>query len=115
MKLDQVVRLLFLFPTLTLLLNGTLMLWGQTSQPVSSSGKEFMVPKKEVNGKWVGQATSGAWSPLLKKNLALATVYRPSSATGTRLRIEVTVEFQRKLVTATVTPTPFFNPERKRS
>jgi len=43
--------------TLTLLLNSSYTLWGQTSasQPVTSSGKEFMVPKKEVNGKLIGQ------------------------------------------------------------
>ena len=42
---------------LTLLLNGSYTLWGQTStsQPVTSSGTEFMVPKKEVNGKLIGQ------------------------------------------------------------
>ncbi len=55
MKLNQLIHRLILFPTLTLLMNGTPMLWAQTSQSVSSSGKKFMVPKKEVNGKWVGQ------------------------------------------------------------
>ncbi len=55
MKLDQLIRLWILFPTLTLLMNGTPMLWAQTSQPVSSSGTKFMVPKKEVNGKLIGQ------------------------------------------------------------
>lgn len=39
------------------LLNSPETLWGQTSanQPVTSSGTEFMVPKKEVNGKLIGQ------------------------------------------------------------
>ncbi len=55
MKLDQLIRLLILFATLTLLMNSTPMLWAQTSQPISSSGKEFMVSKKEVNGKFIGQ------------------------------------------------------------
>jgi len=55
MNLDQLIRLLIPFATLTLLMNSTLMLWAQASQPISSSGKEFMVPKKEVNGKWIGQ------------------------------------------------------------
>lgn len=63
----------------------------------------------------VGRATSGTWSPLLKRNLALASVESRHSALGTRLSIEVTVEFQRKHVTATVVKTPFFNPERKRA
>ncbi len=66
-------------------------------------------------GHQVGQATSGAWSPMLKANLALATVKAAHAKPGTRLRIEVTAEYRRRLVSATVTPTPFFNPERKRS
>ena len=53
MKLNQHT---FLILIVTLLVNPHL-LWGQTSasQPVTSSGKEFMVPKKEVNGKLIGQ------------------------------------------------------------
>ena len=63
----------------------------------------------------VGQATSGTWSPLLKKNFALASVRTAHAAMGTRLRIEQTVEFRRHKVTATVVERPFFDPERKRS
>ncbi len=63
----------------------------------------------------IGQATSGAWSPILKKNLALATVLSEHSKPGTKLRIETTVEFKRQSVTATVVEKPFFNPERKRA
>jgi aminomethyltransferase len=67
------------------------------------------------HGKQVGQATSGSWSPILKKNLALASVHAAHAALGTRLQIEVTVEYQRRRVTATVTDTPFFSPDRKRA
>jgi aminomethyltransferase len=63
----------------------------------------------------VGQATSGTWSPILKKNLAIATVRSEHAAPGTRLRIEHTVEFARRTVTATVSARPFFDPERKRA
>lgn len=73
------------------------------------------VPVYDTLDRQVGQATSGAWSPLLKQNLALATVESTHAAPGTRLRIEVTVEYQRRFVTAVVTPTPFFDPERKRA
>ncbi len=54
LKLNQHILLTL---TLTLLLNSPATVWGQTSasQPVTSSGKEFMVPKKEVNGKLIGQ------------------------------------------------------------
>jgi aminomethyltransferase len=68
-----------------------------------------------VEGRQVGQATSGAWSPTLKKNLALGSVLAAYGRLGTRLQIEVTVEYQRRVVTATVVKRPFFNPDRKRS
>ncbi|MAG59156.1 MAG: hypothetical protein CMJ83_22960, partial [Planctomycetes bacterium] len=63
----------------------------------------------------VGQATSGTWSPLLKRNLALASVESGCASIGTRLRIEQTVEYRRHKVTATVVHRPFFDPDRKRS
>lgn len=67
------------------------------------------------DGKQVGRATSGTWSPILKKNLALATVTADSSAVGTVVDIEMTVEWERRLVPATIVQTPFFDPERKKA
>jgi len=64
---------------------------------------------------FIGQATSGTWSPTLKKNLALATLYTKYTPIGTKVQMEVTVEYERKTVTATVTPRPFFDPVRKKS
>lgn len=64
-------------------------------------------------GRQVGRATTTAWSPTLKRLIALATVDAPSFAPGTALRVEVTVEGERHFVPATVIPTPFFNPPRK--
>jgi aminomethyltransferase len=72
------------------------------------------VPIYNGGGKQVGQATSGAWSPILKLNLALATVETSSASPGEDLYIEYTVEYVRHRVKAKVTKTPFFNPERKR-
>jgi len=63
----------------------------------------------------IGHATTGAWSPTLKKYLALATVERASAELGTELDMEVTVEYARKTVLATVVKTPFFDPPRKRA
>jgi aminomethyltransferase len=63
----------------------------------------------------IGRATSGTWSPLLKKNLALATVEARYAEPGTRIRIEHTAEYERRSVTATVVKRPFFDPERKRT
>lgn len=65
------------------------------------------------NGRQVGKATSTTWSPTLKKMIALACVSRESSAVGSRLSIEMTVEAVRQTVSAKVVPMPFFNPARK--
>ena len=63
----------------------------------------------------VGRATSTTWSTTLKKLIALATIDAPHHAIGTRLEMEMTVEAVRHRATATVVPTPFFNPKRKTS
>lgn len=65
-------------------------------------------------GRQVGYATSGCWSPLLKKYLALAHVMAPHFDAGTTLQLEVTVEHRRKLADADVRQLPFFDPERKK-
>ena len=67
------------------------------------------------NGIQVGYATSGCWSPLLKKSLALAHLQKPWFEPGTALELEVTVEHQRKRARAVVRKLPFFDPERKKS
>ena len=63
----------------------------------------------------VGYATSGCWSPLLKRPLALAHLKRPHYSAGTKVEIEVTVEHKRRRAEATVQPLPFFDPERKKA
>jgi aminomethyltransferase len=63
----------------------------------------------------VGHATTGAWSPILKKYIALATVRKEYVEPGTRVDFEVTVEYRRKTVSATVVKLPFFDPTRKRA
>ena len=65
------------------------------------------------NGNQIGRATSTAWSPTLKKLIALATVKREFVKPGTTLEFEITVEAVRHRVPATVVKTPFFNPARK--
>jgi aminomethyltransferase len=62
-----------------------------------------------------GYATSGGWSPLLKKYIALAHLRSPWTAPGTALEIEITVEHCRKRAVARVAKKPFFDPERKRA
>ena len=63
----------------------------------------------------VGYATSGGWSPLLKKYVALAHLQGDSARVGTKLEMEITVEHRRKRAAARVVPRPFFDPERKRA
>jgi aminomethyltransferase len=65
------------------------------------------------DGRQVGRATTTAWSPTLKRLIALATIDAPHFAPGTQLQIEVTVEGVRHFAGATVVRTPFFNPSRK--
>ena len=68
-----------------------------------------------ADGRQVGYATSGCWSPLLKRYLALAHVEVAYAEPGTRVAMEVTVEHRRKQAAAHVAATPFFDPERKRA
>jgi aminomethyltransferase len=65
-------------------------------------------------GRQIGRATSGTWSPILKKNLALGSVSPEFEALGTRVQMEWTVEGRRGRVDATVVDLPFFDPARKR-
>jgi aminomethyltransferase len=68
-----------------------------------------------AGGEQIGYATSGSWSPLLKKYVALAHLREPYGQPGTSVEMEVTVEHHRRRATARVTPLPFFNPDRKRA
>jgi aminomethyltransferase len=63
----------------------------------------------------VGHATTGAWSPAVKKYIALATIERGKAQPGTTVQMEVTVEYVRKKVRATVVAPTFFDPPRKRA
>lgn len=82
---------------------------------VSSQAWRGGIPVYGPLGRQIGYATSGAWSPTLKQNLALATLESGFQKPGTTVDVEVTVEFQRHKIPATVTKTPFFNPQRKRA
>ena len=61
----------------------------------------------------IGRATTTAWSPTLKRLIALATIDRPYYEEGARVDFEITVEGARHFVGAKVVRTPFFNPPRK--
>ncbi|RMH21468.1 MAG: aminomethyl transferase family protein [Acidobacteria bacterium] len=61
----------------------------------------------------VGRATSGCWSTLLKKYVALASV--ESASAGGPLEMEVTVDYARRRAPARVVKLPFFRPPRMRA
>ena len=61
-----------------------------------------------------GYATSGGWSPLLKKYIALAHLRSQWAEPGTPLDIEITVEHRRKRAVARVVKKPFLDLARKR-
>lgn len=77
----------------------------RTSVPLYSAGSEEQV----------GYATSGCWSPLLKRYIALAHLEGDAAAPGTELLMEVTVEHRRRRARARVAKLPFYDPERKRA
>jgi aminomethyltransferase len=77
-----------------------------------SAASRVAVPVAHM-GQHVGRATTTAWSPTLKRLVALATIDVPFSAEGTRLQMEITIEGTRHHVGATVVNPPFFNPPRK--
>jgi aminomethyltransferase len=66
------------------------------------------------DGTQIGYATSGCWSPLLKKYLALAHLEAPHFNPGADVELEVTVEHRRKRAAAVVRKLPFFDPPRKK-
>jgi aminomethyltransferase len=63
----------------------------------------------------IGYATSGTWSPILKKNIALATIEKKYDQLGSSVQIEMTVEHKRYTVSAVISKPQFYNPIRKTS
>jgi aminomethyltransferase len=62
----------------------------------------------------IGRATSGTWSPIMKRYVVIARLNPQYTKIGTRIYIEQTVEARRFAVPATVVEMPFFDPPRKR-
>ncbi|MCC6169988.1 MAG: aminomethyl transferase family protein [Caldilineaceae bacterium] len=67
------------------------------------------------DGEFIGQATSSAFSPILKQFIAIATLKRSRAILGARVDFEVTIEYERHKAPATVVKLPFFDPPRKRA
>lgn len=67
------------------------------------------------SGKQIGQMTSSTFSPLLKKYIAMGIIESRYAVPGSKVEMEITIEFHRRQATATVVKTPFFDPPRKRA
>lgn len=63
----------------------------------------------------IGKATSGTWSPMLKKYIAIARIKPQFARLGNEVEVEVTVDAERHNAKARVVRMPFFNPPRKTS
>jgi aminomethyltransferase len=66
-------------------------------------------------GKLIGKATSGTWSPMLKKYIAIARINPRYSKWGSLVEMEVTVDAEHHNARAKIVKKPFFNPPRKTS
>jgi glycine cleavage system aminomethyltransferase T len=58
----------------------------------------------------VGFSGSSAWSPGVRRTIALARVPRELAEPGRRLRLEQSIDAERRSVAATVVPLPFRAP-----
>ncbi len=63
----------------------------------------------------IGRASTRVWSTLLKKYIALATVEAAHARPGTTVDLEITVQYERRRVPATVVEPAFYRPERMRT
>jgi aminomethyltransferase len=82
---------------------------------VAGRASRSAVPLYAPSGQHIGQATSTAFSPILKRYIGLGTVERPHGEIGDQLEMEFTVEYVRHKVSATVVKTPFYDPPHKKN
>jgi aminomethyltransferase len=66
-------------------------------------------------GETIGRATSGTFSPLLKRSIALGFLPAKHAEVGSTVSIEWQIEETRQQIPATVVPLPFLDLPRKRS
>ena len=66
----------------------------------------------------VGRVTSAFWSPICKRNIAIATVEADYAALGTRLQADIwttkELKIEKNMMQATVVPRPFYDPPHKK-
>ena len=68
-----------------------------------------------ASGQQIGKATCGMWSPVLKKYIAITRLKPEFARIGTSVKMEVTIDAQRKMARGKIVNMPFFDPPRKKS
>ncbi|MCS5637358.1 MAG: aminomethyltransferase family protein [Myxococcota bacterium] len=83
--------------------------------PEQSWNEAVPIYEEADQEKLIGRGTSGMWSPLLKKYIAIARIHPQYAEIGSRFFIEEVIEAKTFSIPATVVRMPFFDPPRKRS
>jgi aminomethyltransferase len=83
--------------------------------PYASWGDQRPIYADEGKREHIGRATSGTWSPVMKRYVVIARVKPRYAKLGTRVYFEETIEAERLAVSATVVEMPFFDPPRKKA
>lgn len=73
------------------------------------------VPVYATEGPQIGRVTTRIWSTLLKKYIAIAMIDARYADPGTRVDMEITVQYERKRAPAKVVKTQFYRPARMRA
>jgi len=82
--------------------------------PYTAWNDEIPIYRDADQQQHIGKATSGTWSPILKKYIVIARIKPQDSKLGSQIFMEVGVEGHRFTVSATVVKMPFFDPPRKK-
>ena len=94
-------------------------LYGRFSMPLhlpyASWGAQLPIYADAGKRDHIGRATSGTWSPVMKRYVVIARVQPRYAKLGTRVYFEETIEAERLAVPATVVEMPFFDPPRKKA
>jgi aminomethyltransferase len=83
--------------------------------PERSWNEAVPIYSDEAQNDLIGRGTSGMWSPLLKKYIAIARIPPRYAQLGSRFFIEEVVEAKAFSIPATVVKMPFFDPPRKKA
>jgi aminomethyltransferase len=83
--------------------------------PYISWADEIPIYAGEDQRKLIGKATSGTWSPILKKYVVIARVKPQYSQLDTRVFMEVSIDAHRLATPATIVKMPFYDPPQKKA